>query len=120
MKLNALTPMLYTTDLRASVDFYTQILGFDCSDHVPDWGFARVRLQGADIMLVLPNRHMPFEKPMLTGSLYINTDDADGWWNKLKNKCRVCYEIETFEYGMREFAVFDNNGYLLQFGQAVQ
>ena len=28
-----------------------------------------------------------------------------------------CYPIEDFHYGMREFAIFDNNGYLLQFGQ---
>ena len=26
-------------------------------------------------------------------------------------------EIETFEWGMREFAIYDNNGYVLQFGQ---
>jgi len=32
---------------------------------------------------------------------------------------RICYPIETFEYGMREFAIYDNNGYLLQFGEAV-
>ena len=38
------------------------------------------------------------------------------WW-KLKDKARVCYGIEIFEYGMREFAIYDNNGYLLQFGQ---
>lgn len=30
---------------------------------------------------------------------------------------RVCYAIENFGYGMREFGVYDNNGYLLQFGQ---
>jgi hypothetical protein len=26
------------------------------------------------------------------------------------------YTIENFEYGMREFAIYDNNGYMLQFG----
>jgi hypothetical protein len=35
----------------------------------------------------------------------------------LKDHARVCYPIEDFHYGMREFAIFDNNGYLLQFGQ---
>jgi hypothetical protein len=38
---------------------------------------------------------------------------------ELKDKTKVCYPIETFGYGMREFAIFDNNGYLLQFGQPV-
>jgi hypothetical protein len=36
-----------------------------------------------------------------------------------KDKARICYELEEFEYGMREFAVYDNNGYLLQFGEPV-
>jgi hypothetical protein len=31
----------------------------------------------------------------------------------------VCYGIEDFFYGMREFAIYDNNGYLLQFGQPI-
>ena len=38
---------------------------------------------------------------------------------KVKDAVRVCYPIEDFDYGMREFAIFDNNGYLLQFGQEI-
>jgi hypothetical protein len=34
-------------------------------------------------------------------------------------KAGACYPIEDFEYGRREFAIFDNNGYLLQFGQEI-
>jgi hypothetical protein len=30
---------------------------------------------------------------------------------------RVAYPLEDFHYGMREFAIYDNNGYMLQFGQ---
>ena len=37
----------------------------------------------------------------------------------LKTKAKICYEIETFDWDMREFAVYDNNGYILQFGQPV-
>lgn len=38
---------------------------------------------------------------------------------KVKDKARICDNIETFEWGRREFAVFDNNGYILQFGQEI-
>jgi len=34
-----------------------------------------------------------------------------------EEETRVCYPIENFAYGMREFAIYDNNGYLLQFGE---
>ena len=43
--------------------------------------------------------------------------DVDALWERLKDVVRVCYPIEDFEYGMREFGIYDNNGYLLQFGQ---
>lgn len=101
------------------MDWYVSVLGFTCTDFVPDYGFARVQLHGVDIMLTLPNAHIPFETPQFTGSLYINTNSADEWWQKLKDSCKVCYPIETFDYGMREFGIYDLNGYLLQFGQPV-
>lgn len=36
---------------------------------------------------------------------------------ELKDKAKGYRGIENFDYGMREFAVYDNNGYLLRFGQ---
>ncbi len=38
----------------------------------------------------------------------------------LKGKSKICYSIENFEYGMREFAIYDNNDYVLQFGQEIK
>lgn len=120
MNLNKITPLMYTEQLKETVDWYVNVLGFRCTDFVNDYGFARVQLHGVDIMLAIPNAHIPFKQPHFTGSFYINTDNADAWWEKLKDKCKVCYEIETFDYGMREFGVYDCNGYLLQFGQPVE
>ena len=70
-------------------------------------------------MISKPNDHIPFDKPNFTGSFYFNTDGIDEIWNKLKDKTKICYPIENFEYGMRGFAIYDNNGYLLQFGQDI-
>jgi uncharacterized glyoxalase superfamily protein PhnB len=55
----------------------------------------------------------------VTGSFYFTTDDVDDLWQELEDKARVCYDIENFEWGMREFAVYDFNGGLLQFGQEI-
>lgn len=119
MKINSLTPLLRTHKLKETADWYVTVLGFACTDFVPEWGYARVQLEGADIMLATPNEHEPFDKATFTGSFYINTDNAEGWWEKLKDKCRICYPLETFDYGMKEFGIYDINGYLLQFGQAL-
>ncbi len=70
-------------------------------------------------MVSKPNAHENFEKIGFTGSFYFKTDDVGKLWENLKNKAKICYKIETFGWGMREFSIYDNNGYILQFGQPV-
>jgi uncharacterized glyoxalase superfamily protein PhnB len=119
MKLENLTPMLRARNLQGTVDFYTNLLGFKCDSLNEDWGWASLSRDGATIMLALPNAHKPFKRPSFTGSLYFRCDDVDALWRQVKDRAKVCYPVEDFEYGMREFAIYDNNGYLLQFGQEV-
>lgn len=118
--LQALTPMLRTWDLAGSVEFYTEILGFECEGYSEEFTWASLKRDGVSIMFSGPNEHLDDKEPVFTGSLYINTDDVEAVWNQLKEKARVCYPIETFPYGMREFAIYDNNGYLIQFGQEAE
>ena len=117
MTLKALTPMLRTPDLPATIAFYTEVLGFTCENVSEEWGWAALQCDGLAIMLSGLNRHEGDTGTGFTGSLYLRTDDVDGLWGRLKDRARVCYPIEEFAYGMREFAIYDNNGYLLQFGQ---
>jgi uncharacterized glyoxalase superfamily protein PhnB len=119
MSLENLRPMLWTEDLMGSVDFYTSVLGFTANEINDEWGWASLSKDRVGLMLARPIEHSNFEKIGFTGSLYFNTDNVDGLWEELKDKARVCYGIENFFYGMREFAVYDNNGYLLQFGQEI-
>ena len=117
MTLHKLTPMLYTRDLRVTADFYRDVLGFTCDAIDEEVGWASLSRDGVAVMLALPNAHLPFEKPHFTGSFYFRCDDVDELWQQLRHSANVCYPIENFDYGMREFAIFDNNGYVLQFGQ---
>jgi len=118
--ITELRPMLWTADLKGTIDFYVETLGFTCGETNFDLGWATLWIDDVAIMLAEPNAHTPFEKPAFTGTFYYTTDDADALWVKLKDKAKVCYGIENFEYGMREFAVYDNNGYMLQFGQPIE
>ncbi|HKD80926.1 MAG TPA: hypothetical protein VKH81_14610 [Candidatus Angelobacter sp.] len=43
----------------------------------------------------------------------------DALWDEIKDRANVVYPLESFYYGMREFAIRDNNGYILQFGQEI-
>jgi uncharacterized glyoxalase superfamily protein PhnB len=124
MRLTHLTPMLESTDLRATLQFYTELLGFTCTGVYPDaeqpcW----LSLRSGDVTLMFANRNehrrefAEAAQPILTGSLYFNPVDVVALWEQLKDKVVVEYPLAAFDYGMREFAIRDCNGYLLQFGQ---
>jgi catechol 2,3-dioxygenase-like lactoylglutathione lyase family enzyme len=119
MKIINLRPMLWTEDLDGTVGFYTETLGFTADEENGEWGWASLSLDDVSLMLARPNAHTPYDKIGFTGSFYFNTDDVDALWAKLKDTTSVCYAIENFAYGMREFAIYDNNGYILQFGQEI-
>jgi uncharacterized glyoxalase superfamily protein PhnB len=117
VKLHNVVPMISVTNLDETIRFYSGVLGFACLKGIPEW--ACLTKDGVEFMICLPNQHEPFEKSLFTGSFYFRTDDVDGLWNSVKDKATVVYPVETFDYGMREFAIRDNNGYILQFGKEV-
>ena len=119
MKLTSLRPVLWTDKLDETIRFYTEVLGFTVAEKNENWGWASLFKDDVEIMLALPNEHTPFDNLNFTGSFYFNTTDVAALWQTIKNKAKVCYEIEDFEWEMREFAIYDNNGYILQFGQPI-
>jgi uncharacterized glyoxalase superfamily protein PhnB len=117
MAVHGISIALSTDDVVRSATFYVQQLGFTCT--LQSEGFARVRLGAVDIMLARPNAHLPWQGPRFTGSIYLEVDDVDELWERLKTRARVCYPIETMEYGVREFGLLDDNGYQLSFAQHI-
>ncbi|MBB4804905.1 putative glyoxalase superfamily protein PhnB [Chryseobacterium defluvii] len=118
-KYSFLRLILWTENLDETIGFYTHTLGFSLLGKNEDWQWASLRKDDVQIMLSKPNEHEKLERIGFTGSFYFNVDHVDELWEDLKMKTKVCYEIETFEWEMREFAIYDNNGYILQFGQPV-
>lgn len=111
--------MLWTNQLEQTIDFYTTLLNFECEANDPEHGWASLKRDAVSIMFALPTDHVNFEKPAFTGSIYLYTDDVEAEWSRLKNKVKICYPLEKFDYGMWEFAIYDNNGYMIQFGQEI-
>jgi uncharacterized glyoxalase superfamily protein PhnB len=122
MKLTFLRPMLESRDLKATIEYYTNILGFTLEEKLEDGGtisWCTLCRDEVSIMFCLPNTHMNYGTILLSGSLYINVEDVDAVWESLKDKCEILYALETFHYSMREFAIKDNNGYVINFGEPV-
>lgn len=115
-----LTPMLESHDMAATLKFYTEVLNFTCISKSDDLSWLSLSKDEIEIMFALPNAHRNLPKSIMSGSIYIYTNEVATLWESLKETCEVCYPLEDFEYGMREFAIYDNNGYLLQFGQELE
>ena len=120
MKFKALTPVLWTTQLHETIEFYTTILGFTLEELNQERGLCNLTKDKISIMFAVPNQKIPFDGAKFTGSLYIIIEEVDTLWAKLQDKATIFYPIENFEYGMREFAIIDNNGYILQFGKEIE
>ena len=122
MKLKYLSPMLESRDIKATIDFYTQVLEFTFRgifEHEGITTWCDLVRDEVSIMFSLPNEKMNYGTILLSGSLYINVEDVDALWENLKDKCEVVYPIENFIYEMREFAIKDNNRYVINFAEPV-
>ena len=112
--------MLEATDLRSTIRYYCDVLGFVKGGVYPDaespeW----VRLQRDSIEIMytgrnIHHRHLP---TTLTGTLYCYVDDVETLWEEWQHTVEVAWRLETFDYGMREFGIRDCNNYVLSFGQ---
>lgn len=118
MSYTALRPILWTENIDETIGFYIRILGFSLMERNDEWRWASLKKDNVQIMLS-QNEYEKLNEIGFTGSFYFNVDNVDELWEDLKTKVKVAYEIKTFEWEMREFGIYDNNGYLLQFGQPV-
>lgn len=128
-----LTPELYCKDIKISLHFYTQILGFKIQYQREEEGFAMLEREGARIMLdqILPGSARtwlvaPLEFPFGRGiNLQIETARVDELYEGVqKNGAQIFLPMEEKWYrcddiylGNRQFIVQDPDGYLLRFFQ---
>jgi catechol 2,3-dioxygenase-like lactoylglutathione lyase family enzyme len=125
----ALVPELYCTDIKKSIAFYTEHLGFKIKYERPEEGFAYIFCGDAEIMLeeLEKNRNWisgPLEYPFGRGiNLQIEIADIENLYENLKKLgAQFFLDIEDKNYQCgpkyllsRQFIVIDPDGYLLRF-----
>jgi catechol 2,3-dioxygenase-like lactoylglutathione lyase family enzyme len=131
-KMIRIRPMLGTPDLKATIAFYTEKLGFSLD---ATWGedpaepvWCNLGRDGIALMFTAFHTHQDGDgdhggdhdhdhAPVLSGTIYLDVDDADQMAAELADRgAKLTYGPETMAHGMRELALEDNNGYLLTFG----
>lgn len=126
MRLTKLTPNLMVEDVNGTVEFYKNILGFELIMTVPekekfDWAM----MQNGDVEMMFQSKASlvkeisDLKSRQLGGALtfYIEVEDIKGLYEKIINKTAVVKDFHTTFYKMQEFAIRDNNGFILVFAE---
>lgn len=116
MAVHEVSPILWTKSIEETSAFYTGVLGFTAESHFPN--FVSLSRGNAKIMFIVPG-DVIFEGPQLTGSIYFFMKDVDLLWEAVKDKSQIKTPICDREYLMRDFSIFDNNGYEIVFGEDI-
>ena len=114
MKLQKLSPILWTKDLKQTISFYDSVLGFKSKSNFPN--FATLTRENVEIMFIVPqdepedckdpnDKEEFFPKPLLTGSIFIVMDQVDKLWDLVKDKAIIKTTIADREYWMRDFSI---------------
>ncbi|NIR52520.1 hypothetical protein GWO43_28405 [candidate division KSB1 bacterium] len=118
-KLKDLSLMLKTGDLQASIDFYTEILGFQVCTLWPEQNPTFCILDHGDVRVMFyVDENQCDPEPVLTGHLYIDADDVQDLYERIKDQVEIVWGPEVYHYGRREFAIKDCNGYVLAFSES--
>ena len=123
MKIKQLIPMLESDDMEGTIQFYTETLGFQVFDVMKENDRAywcNLYRDDAEIMFTSRNAHSTSKSATLTGVLYFYPDDVKALWQELKDRVKVEWEPQDFGYGMYDFAIRDNNDFILAFGQTLE
>ena len=137
---NKLTPNMMVGDVKKTVGFYSQVLGFDLVMAVPEdtqdimtelprdktLAYAMMKNGEAEIMFQ-EKGSLSEDIPAFRGanigasvSLYFDLNDVEALYETLKKDVEVVKDLHTTWYGVREFYIRDCNGYVLGFSQQIR
>jgi len=110
-------PSLLVRDVRETLAFYERI-GFEAtgwypSQEAPTW--AEVRRGPLVLELYVEPPIGSPKAPIFSGTLYVRADGVDALAAELADDVELAWGPELMDYGRREFAVRDPNGYLIAF-----
>jgi lactoylglutathione lyase len=117
---------MMVNNVSETLDFYTNVLGFTKIASVPEtgklsWAMARC----GDVTFMFQEKaSLKEEYPLLNKSepgggitFYISVSGVRELFDKLRSSARIVKEIHKTFYNATEFAIQDNNGYILVFAQ---
>ena len=120
MRISGVIAQLRTTDLAGSIRFYTDTVGLPLEFRYQDF-YAGIRAGSQVFHLKLVDERDPSIEFVDRGEhfhLYLETDDAAAMAAALSERgVRLVRDVHETPWGTREFAVKDDQGHTLYFGE---
>ena len=121
-----LSPTLAVRDIKKTIDFYTNSLGFELGMTFPspeNPEYADLTKDDMIIMLI-PAANLGIgdnEKLGVGVNFYMQIDgDIDGYYDELKKRgVKIAVDIKDEPFGIRDFTLEDVDGYRLTFNQSL-
>ena len=113
------TPMIHVPDIKATMEWYKAI-GFAVRSTDEEYGelhWALLSFGDGHVMFNAGGRCSAEDRREV--DLYIETENIDDLYQRLKDRVVVREEPHDTFYGMREFIVRDINGFWVTFGQEI-
>lgn len=140
MKLTKLTPNFEVLDVKKSVAFYEENFGFrlimtvpvtqDCIEHTftedKEYVYAMIKKDNVEIFFQRTDtfkEDVVYAQGLLIGasvSFYMDIEGIAEFHHQLKSKNLQVTDLKTTWYGMREFYLKDNSGYILGFAEKTE
>jgi catechol 2,3-dioxygenase-like lactoylglutathione lyase family enzyme len=116
VRFSSVAPRLPVSDLARTIEFYTQILGFQVDLFWPETAptFCILMRDRVSLSFFTRDAQRPESKPG-AGELYIEIEGVRECHAGLVGKVRIEWGPEVYSYGRREFAIRDPDSYLVIF-----
>jgi uncharacterized glyoxalase superfamily protein PhnB len=113
-------PVFQVRDVAAAAEYYRDKLSFEIRLLMGEPPVYATTARG-EAAIHFSKAEQPVQRSSTVGDIYVFVSDVDGLYEELTaHDVKVVAELETYPYGMREFAIEDLNGYRLCFGESVQ
>ena len=115
-----LSVRLLSKDLEATLDFYTELLGFTIDVLWPEDAPTVCVLDNGPVHLLFYREGPEDETPGATAQLTIETEGVQDLYQDVLGRAEVLWGPEVYDYGRREFSIRDPNGYELIFSELTE
>ena len=113
------TPMIHVPDVRATAEWYKSIdfTVLRTDEEFGELHWALLSFGDGHVMFNAGGRSSSEDRREV--DLYIETENVDDLFQRLKGRVTVQEEPHDTFYGMREFVIRDINGFWVTFGQEI-